>query len=441
MMKPRSIPAILIAAPKSNSGKTLVTLGLIKALRQRKLSVQPFKCGPDYIDTMHHTNISGCSSVNLDIWMSSEEHVRDLFYSKTANCDVAIVEGVMGLFDGAEKDFGSAAHISRVIDIPVVLVFDASSMAYGAAPLLYGLKNFDRSISVAGVIFNKVSGPSQQRFLRDAACDAGVNVLGFLPKDDKMAIESRHLGLLLPHESGIDQKVELMAQLIEQNVDLDEILSWRRHVEPSDHSRTKSPNLKIAIARDEAFCFHYQANIDRLAEIGEITYFSPLNDTTIPHCDLMWIPGGYPELHLQKLSSNKTIIDAIKQHSEEGKAIIAECGGMMYLGKTITDSDGNDFGMVQIFDYSTSIKQRKLHLGYRVVTTDEGIFKGHEFHHSSLTATDSCESKIPAKNARGEDLTMPIFRKGNVWSSYMHLYLGEGNKMESFLKQLNINTR
>lgn len=438
-MTHHNIPTALIAAPKSNSGKTMVTLGLIKALKNRSLRVQPFKCGPDYIDTMHHSNIAHRTSVNLDIWMSSEKHIKELFASKVKYCDVAIVEGVMGLFDGAIKDYGSAAHVARTLSTPVILVFDASAMAYSASPLLYGLKNFDRSVTIGGVIFNKVSGPSQQTFLKDAARDAGINVLGYLPKDSRLVLPSRHLGLLMPGEANPDEAVNLMAQLIEQHVNIDEILSWRCNCDVNiNNNNILDQKLKIAIAKDDAFCFFYQANLDRLAEIGEVSFFSPLNDTAIPRCDLMWIPGGYPELHLEKLAANSPMISAIKQHCQSEKAVIAECGGMMYLGRTITDIDGNNHAMAGVFDYATSIKDKKLHLGYREITTEYGVFKGHEFHHSSMVASDSNDAAHKVKNARKEELSMPIFRKGNVWSSYLHLYLGERDKMEQFLNHLNL---
>ncbi|MGV8829595.1 MAG: cobyrinate a,c-diamide synthase [Breznakibacter sp.] len=438
-MQQKSITAFLVAAPKSNSGKTLVTLGLIQALVNRGVKVQPFKCGPDYIDTQHHSHIAGLPSVNLDCWMAPEQHVSQLFAAKASISEVAIIEGAMGLFDGADKDFGSSAHMARILHTPIILVFDATAMAYGAAPLLWGLKNFDPSLTIGGVIFNKVSGPSQQHFLKQAAEDAGIRTLGFLPKDNRLALESRHLGLTLPHETPTTAAVNLMTELLEQHVDLDALLGLKQLVSESTEEPTApKKQLKIAIARDEAFSFFYQANLDRLAELGEITFFSPLHDSHFPDCDLLWIPGGYPELHLEALESNQAMHHQIRRHAQQKKAIVAECGGMMYLGQSIIDQEGSQYTMTGLFDYETSVQQMKLHLGYREIICGTNRFRGHEFHHSRITGMNETPAPYSPTNARGAEVAMPIFRRDNTWASYLHLYLGEKEKMIQFLKQLNV---
>lgn len=438
-MQQKSITAFLVAAPKSNSGKTLVTLGLIQAFVNRGVKVQPFKCGPDYIDTQHHSHIAGLPSVNLDCWMAPEEHASQLFATKASMSEVAIIEGAMGLFDGANKDFGSSAHLARILHTPIILVFDATSMAYGAAPLLWGLKNFDPSLTISGVIFNKVSGPSQLHFLEQAAEDAGIRMLGSLPKDNRLALESRHLGLTLPHETEATAAVNLMAELLEEHVDLDALLGLKQLVAESTEEPTpQKKQLKIAIARDEAFSFFYQANLDRLAELSEITFFSPLHDSHLPDCDLLWIPGGYPELHLEALANNQAILQLIRRHAQQKKAIVAECGGMMYLGQSITDQEGSPHAMTGLFDYKTSVQQMKLHLGYREIICGTNRFRGHEFHHSRITGMNETPALYPATNARGAEVAMPVFHRDNIWTSYLHLYLGEEEKMNQFLKQLNV---
>ncbi|WP_010663897.1 cobyrinate a,c-diamide synthase [Marinilabilia salmonicolor] len=464
-------PTFLIAAPKSNSGKTLITLGLIKAISDQGYCVQPFKCGPDYIDPMHHTAIAGRASYNLDLWMSSESHLKSVFYTQMKNAEVGVVEGVMGLFDGARKDEGSSAAIARLLDIPVVLVVDASSVAYSVAPLLYGFKHFDRSIRLLGVIFNKVAGASHYQFLKEAAEDSGVKALGYVPRDKALAIDDRHLGLQMPGESKEADIMKRAAELIQKHVGLSELLESDRkvqwnctksheiqvfcHSERSEASLCQqsslpqsapnnkggdfgeapfeSQNLKIAIAADKAFNFTYQANLECLKALGTLGHFSPIADENVPDADLIWLPGGYPELFSGELSKNRLMLSAIRKFAESGKAIVAECGGMMYLGKEIILKDGSSFPMAGVFDFSTSFKDMKLHLGYREVSGESFVLRGHEFHYSELINAHSTP-RYSVKTARGKEVEMPVFRHKGVWASYMHLYLGEPEQMKRFLK-------
>lgn len=464
-------PTFLIAAPKSNSGKTLITLGLIKALSDQGYCVQPFKCGPDYIDPMHHTVIAGRSSYNLDLWMSSESHIKTVFHTQMKNAEVGVVEGVMGLFDGARKDEGSSAAIARLLNIPVVFVVDASSVAYSVAPLLYGFKHFDRGIRLVGVIFNKVAGDSHYQFLKEAAENSGVKALGYVPRDKALAIDDRHLGLQMPGESKEADIVKRAAALIQKHVGLSALLeaaggAKREDTESPDfrdfcHSERsevsvcqqsslpqsapnnkcgdvgeapfESQDLKIAIASDRAFNFTYQANLDCLKSLGTLEYFSPIADENLPDADLIWLPGGYPELFAGELSKNRLMLSAIRKFAESGKAIVAECGGMMYLGKEIILKDGSLFPMAGVFGFSTSFKDMKLHLGYRKVSGEPFSLRGHEFHYSELL--NACTTpEYVVKSARGKQIEMPVFRHKGVWASYMHLYLGEPERMKRFLK-------
>lgn len=461
----------IIAAPKSNSGKTLITLGLIKALSDQGYCVQPFKCGPDYIDPMHHTAIAGRSSYNLDLWMSSESHVKTVFHTQMKDAEVGIVEGVMGLFDGARKDEGSSAAIARLLNIPVVLVVDASSVAYSVAPLLYGFKHFDRGIRLAGVIFNKVAGASHYQFLKEAAEDSGVKALGYVPRDKTLAIDDRHLGLHMPGEGKEAEIVKKTAALIKEHVLVPALLEAAGEVpgEKAKHpdslgfchsEKSEVPhcqqsflpqsapnekcgdfggalferqNLKIAIASEKAFNFTYQANLDCLKALGTVEYFSPISDENLPDADLLWLPGGYPELFAGELAQNHFLLSAIRKHAESGKAIVAECGGMMYLGKEIISKDGSSFPMAGVFDFSTSFKDMKLHLGYREVSGEAFSLRGHEFHYSELL-NEGKTSDYSVKTARGQEIEMPVFRYKRVWASYVHLYLGELKDMKRFLK-------
>ena len=419
----------------------MVTLGLMHALVNRGITVQPFKCGPDYIDPMHHTKVAEKASYNLDLWMALEEHVKAIYYKQSNNADVAIVEGVMGLFDGAKKDEGSSAAVARLLGLPVVLVVDASSMAYSVAPLLYGFKNFDNNIKLAGVIFNKVAGESHFQFLKEAAIDAGVDVLGYVPRDTRLHIESRHLGLHLPGEHKNMDIVKTAAQLIEEHVDIDLLLKLsenKAHETKYTKSCKTKGHLTIALANDEAFNFSYRANRDVLNELGEVVEFSPISDSLLPDVDLVWLPGGYPELFAKELAENKAMIAAIQNHVESGKVLIAECGGMMYLGKNIITKEGKKFAMAGILDIDTSFENMILHLGYRKLSKGDLTVCGHEFHFSSLLSRENADSDFEVKTARGKNIEMPVFRKQNCWASYMHLYLGEKEKMQQLLKELGL---
>ena len=432
--------AFLIAAPKSNSGKTMITLGLMQAFVDRGLKVQPFKCGPDYIDPMHHTKIAGQPSYNLDMWMADKNHVQEIFNQNASSSKVSIAEGVMGLFDGAQKDVGSSAAVARLLDLPVILVVDASSTAYSVAPLLYGFKNFDKSINLAGVIFNKVAGESHFQFLKEAAIDAEVPVLGYMPRDQRLAIESRHLGLHLPGENQNREIVDVAADLLEKHVDIDLLMEiTKKKIQSSTNQNIDvKKRLKIALAYDEAFNFSYQANRDVLAELGELLEFSPLNDEELPQADLIWLPGGYPELFADKLSSNVKMKQTIANYINDGKALIAECGGMMYLGKNIITKEGETYSMTGVFDFDTSFENMKLHLGYRDLNGCDINIKGHEFHYSNLIGEEKASTAYKAKTARGLDVEMPVFRKKNCWASYMHLYLGERVRILELLKELGL---
>jgi cobyrinic acid a,c-diamide synthase len=433
--------AFLIAAPSSSSGKTTVTLGLMQAMVNRNFKVQPFKCGPDYIDPMYHTAIAGRPSYNLDCWMAGNDHVTELFHSQVNSADISIIEGVMGLFDGAVKSEGSAAELSKLLDIPVVLVMDAKAMAYSAAPILHGFRNFDAKVKVAGVIFNKVSGPSHYQYLKDAALDAGVEPLGYMPKDESLVMPSRHLGLTLPDENPTLQLAQKAAQMMEANIDLDKLLQLSTYQQNSIQQKSiKKGNLNIAISRDEAFCFMYQANIDALAKLGDITFFSPLHDTILPPADLVWIPGGYPELFAREISANRLMLAAIAQHSDDGKALIAECGGFMLLGRQLHQNN-EQFPMAHVFDYDTTLENMKLTLGYRQLLIDGQCFKGHEFHYSQLIDNHQPPTGHRVINAHQKEVQMPVFHQQKTFASYLHLYLGEDEKMASFLRQLNLNIK
>lgn len=406
----------LIAAPGSNSGKTTITLGLLRLLHKRGFRVQPFKCGPDYIDTKHHSLAATSNSINLDTFMMSTTHVQSLYnkYSK----DINIVEGVMGLFDGADRMKGSSAEIAMLLELPVILVINAKAMAYSAAPLLYGFKHFNPAVNIAGVIFNFVNTASHYQFLKEACEDVGLKALGYVPVNDRLKIPSRHLGLVLPSDNDYDS----IAEHISKTVDVAKLLEIttaqnRDVVVKEDISPTGT--LRIAVAKDEAFNFTYYENIEVLKRMGRVQFFSPIHDMILPETDLLYLAGGYPELHLDALAANTTMKAAVLDYCNKGGKVIAECGGMMYLGKAI-----DHHPMVGFLDLTTSMENAKLTLGYRTVNE----LKGHEFHYSTCEAGSEIPQVAEVYNAKGIKVNTPIYRQNKVLASYIHFYWGDQSK-------------
>lgn len=443
MNSPKS--SFLISAPSSNSGKTTVTLALLRALRDRGLGVQPFKCGPDYIDTIHHTTAAGRPGLNLDTFMASDAHTRAVYAHYASRADVSVTEGVMGLFDGADKMKGSSAEIAALLDIPVILVINAQSMAYSAAPVIYGLKNFYPGIRVAGAIFNFVNTESHYRFLQDACTDAGVEALGYLPKNEELHIPSRHLGLHISAETDYGQIIRRLAEIIPRTVNLDrlleitsvgcalenaDVISQHNHLAKTNN---KSQNLRITVANDEAFSFLYHQNVECLRAFGEVQWFSPLNDDALPETDLLYLPGGYPELFASQLSGNQTMLDSIRRYCENGGLAYAECGGLMYLGREITDSNGSASKMAGVLDLVTTLQSPKMTLGYRVMNWDGLEIKGHEFHYSSLKEQFVQAPLAQMTNARGIPVDTQLIRQYNTFATYTHFYWAD---KPEFIQQL-----
>lgn len=432
-------PQFIIAAPTSNAGKTTVTLGLLKAFQKRGLFPQSFKCGPDYIDPKFHEVASGQQGINLDLFMMSEEHILETYAEYTQNTEVACVEGVMGLFDGARKDEGSTAALAKKLQLPVVLVVDAKAVAYSVAPLLYGFKNFDSEIEIAGVIFNRVNTESHYQFLVEACEDVGVQPLGYLPFIPDAEIPSRHLGLSIDQLSTYEAYIEKYARALEAHINIEELLvkTTRTAPIPIEKDTNRSKTLKIAIAQDEAFNFTYPQTIKSWEQIGTVTYFSPLKDKVLPQADLVYLPGGYPELYIHQLAANESMLSSIKSFVElEGK-VIAECGGMMYLGKSMVSKEGVESKMTNVFPYVTTMQEMKLHLGYRTFEYQEIQLKGHEFHYSSITQDENVAHIGKIKTARNKEITTKIYRYKNVLASYVHFYLGTPKAIDQFLKLIS----
>lgn len=424
-------PQLLIGAPHSGSGKTTFTLGLLRALRNRNMKVQPFKCGPDYIDTKYHGIAAGSPSVNLDLFMASKGHVKKLYGRYTSEADVSVVEGVMGLFDGAVKMKGSSAEVAETLGLKVLLIVNAKAVAYSVAPLIYGFKNFYKGVDIAGVVFNFVSSESHYSFLKDACVDVGVECLGYIPKSTDLEIPSRHLGLSIDSMEQYDKFADGVAETIERTVDIDAILDIYNTEAPKNddvfEEREVNTQLKIAVARDEAFNFIYHENISILEAMGNVVFFSPLNDIELPEADLVYLAGGYPELYLDKLSENYSMKQSIVEYCRRGGKMLAECGGMMYLCNNIISKDGKVYPMCGIFNQDTSMERMKLHLGYRRIVLNGNELKGHEFHYSQIVNNSMHTSVGEIYSARGKKLDTKIFRKDNTIASYIHFYWGEAD--------------
>ena len=412
----------MIAAPTSGSGKTTIARGLMQWFTQNGYRVQPFKCGPDYIDTKFHTAVCGHPSVNLDTFMTTPAHVRALFAHYGTDADICIVEGMMGLYDGYDRELGSSYDIARVLDIPVILVVDAKSAAYSMAALLSGFIHFRGDVRIAGIIFNKVGSQRHFNMLREVCDELHVKCLGYLPKSPDLEQNSRYLGLDFSQLPESDQ----LTALLEENIDLPSLKSLTTTLLDEVESKTRNCEFrhletKTLIARNhESFSFIYQETLD---QFGDVIFFDPEKDVpTFDGIDLLYLPGGYPEKHLEALVANQACLHAIKKFAEDGGRIVAECGGMMYLCQAIITDDGS-YPMCGVLPYSITARKadRKLSLGYRQFTLDGKTYRGHEFHYTQFIG-DTPESITQVYNAKGEPVPTPVFRYHNVLASYTHLY-------------------
>ncbi len=345
---------------------------------------------------------------------------------------------MMGLFDGYQKMQGSSAGIARLLNIPVVLVVSARSIGYSVAPLIYGFKHFDPAVKIAGVVFNQVSSPSHFACLRNACADAGVECLGYLPAAEELKMPSRHLGLTLTVKRSINTLIEQAAELVEKHVDLDKLLSICHRVFPCRYilpyssetgveSFTPSvKKMKIAIARDPAFNFVYRENIDRLSVLGSITYFSPVYGSDLPDADLVYLPGGYPELFARQLHRRKKLMEALRTYAEGGGKILAECGGMMFLTRSLTARQGGTaYTMTGVLPLDCTMVGARLHLGYRLMEYKGMEFRGYEFHYSNVVVPEAMPSVANQFTPKGMEVSTPLYRYKNVIAGYTHLYWGE----------------
>lgn len=433
---------LIIAAPSSGSGKTLLTLGLLRRLRDMGVDVVSAKVGPDYIDPAYHAAASDRPCRNLDPWAMRETSLAELAGNLAASADDIICEGVMGLFDGAtsadDKSDGSTAALAEITGWPVVLVVDAAKQAHSAAVIVKGFATHRKNVDIAGVIFNRVGSDRHAAILKNALAKICPDIpcLGTLPRSEALSLPSRHLGLLQAREHpDLERFLNLAADFVDRHVDISKL---RRAMRPwSVRPKTRAPMLipplgqRIAIARDDAFAFCYPAVVEAWRDAGaEIKFFSPLtNQAPDADADAIYLPGGYPELHAARLSANWTFLEGLQQAADRNTAILGECGGYMVLGAGIVDKDGRRHPMADLLPLETSFHQRKLHLGYRRVTLAKSgalggartRFRGHEFHFATVLEEGPGIPLFRASDAEGNDIGDVGLADRRVMGSFVHL--------------------
>jgi cobyrinic acid a,c-diamide synthase len=425
----------IIAAPASGSGKTVLTLGLLRALSRQHPRIGAFKVGPDYIDPAFHAAAIGRPSFNVDLWAMRPGTVAQILRRLGDECDLIVGEGVMGLFDGAADGAGSTADVAALTGLPVILVVDVRGQAASVAALLRGFMSHRADVQIAGVIFNRVGGPAHESILRQAAAPLGLPVLGAVPREPAFALPDRHLGLVQAAEhGGLEAFIGGAARRLEQSVQLDQLTELAAPVRMAGDGSAAAalPPLgqRIAVASDIAFSFAYPALLTGWRQQGAaLSFFSPLADEA-PAADAnaVYLPGGYPELHGGRLAAAEHFKSGLRVAAARGATIFGECGGYMAIGESLTDADGQTHAMAGLLPLATSFAERRLHLGYRqvAVKADCAIgaagrsFRGHEFHYATILREEG-DTLFEAENARGESVGPMGLRHGRALGSFCHL--------------------
>jgi cobyrinic acid a,c-diamide synthase len=419
-------------------GKTTITAGLMAILRQHGFSVQPFKCGPDFIDPGHHARVCGRPSHNLDTWLLSPDRNKEVFAEACEGADVAIVEGMMGLFDGVRGrgEEGSSAEIIKLVGSPVILVVDASSAARSVAAIVHGFRTFDPNLRLAGVILNRVAGAGHARLLSEAVRELDPLLpVGWIPTDEQIELKERHLGLQTAIErSWTEGAIERLVSLVEAGVPVNEMLNNCTISLPAHHREADVPVsvlARIGVARDRAFCFYYEAALGELRRQGaELVEFSPLSDSRLPdNLDGLYFGGGYPELYAEILSSNRALITDLRNFAQTGHPIYGECGGLMFLGRQLVTRDGKQWPMADLLPLTVEMTERLVHFGYvEIRFLEDGLaekntcLRGHSFHYSRIQEEDRVEKRAVAHYSLSGEDQAEGFTCGNVFASYIHLH-------------------
>lgn len=422
--------AVVIAAPASGSGKTMVTLALLRALRLRGMAVASAKIGPDYIDPRFHEAAMGRECCNLDGWAMDAAALAGLVAETGADAALTLIEGVMGLFDGPEEGRGSTADVAEDLRLPVVLVVDCSHQAQSIAALVQGFRAHRPHLDVPAVILNRVAGARHADILRKALAPSGITVLGAVPRDATLTLPSRHLGLVQASEHrDLESFLERAAASIATHVDLERFLALAKPLPAAPLASFLPPlGQHMSIARDEAFAFLYPHLLQGWRRQGaELSFFSPLADAPpSADADAVYLPGGYPELHAERLSKAENFLSGLRKAADRNQLIYGECGGYMVLGGSLIDGDGHEHKMAGLLPVVTSFARRKLHLGYRRLQHDGAlpfppVLKGHEFHYSTIASQDEGSPLFQARDASARDLGFMGLRRNRVMGSYAHV--------------------
>ena len=446
---------IMIASPSSGSGKTSITIALLNVLKKRGLNIVSFKTGPDYIDPLFHKNVLGVKSHNLDTFFTGKEKTLELFNEASDGADIAVMEGVMGLYDGLGGVLmeGSSYDLAAVTDTPVILIVNAKGMGKSVAALIKGFLSYDDKKLIKGVILNRTSKSFYSTIKEEIEKELGIRVLGFMPDKKEVSLSSRHLGLVTPDEvESINEIIDILSKELEENVDVDAVLKVAGEapdetlgvatgvasVEASGENVVLTTNIGasnkpvIAISKDEAFCFLYEENVNELKKAGaEIKYFSPLHDERLPEiADAVILTGGYPEEYLKMLCENESMMRSLKEAADKGMPVVAECGGFMYLHKIIKDKDGSEYKGVGIIDGECYYTGHLVRFGYVEIKEKKfnflesnGMIKGHEFHYydSTYNGDDCIITKAYSKKSYDA-----VIDKDNMWAGFPHLYYPSG---------------
>ncbi|RFU64523.1 cobyrinate a,c-diamide synthase [Peribacillus saganii] len=430
---------IVIAGTGSGVGKTTVTLAIMSALKQRGLSVQGFKCGPDYIDPSYHTAVTGRPSRNLDSWMADTDSVLEIFHRGSSTADISVIEGVMGFFDGKDpaSNIGTTADISVITKSPVILIVNCSSMARSAAAIVKGFQVFSAAPNIVGVIANRVGSEGHYKIVKTAIeQECGIPVIGYLKREQDIEIPERHLGLIPSIERGeLNGFFDRLGSLLEETVDLDLLLKLSEAASLNKPSKSIFPEaqgtkVRLAIAKDQAFNFYYQENLELLQSYGgELVFFSPLHGEVLPN-DIqgLYLGGGFPEEYAAELADQQEVNQSIKEAILKGLPTLAECGGYMYLTESISTTENENYSMIGIIPGRVKMQSRLAALGYRTIKgqqenyllMDGEVAKGHEFHYSKYEASEESPFAYETKGMRGNK--KEGYTKHNLIAGYTHLY-------------------
>jgi len=440
------IPRLVITGSTSGVGKTSITCAIIYGLKKRGYSVQPFKVGPDYIDPSYLSSISKTETKNLDVWLMGKNELIQSF-TKNSKSDISIIEGVMGYYDGfgGKTNLASTHHVATLLNCPTILILDASKTSRSIAATALGFTKFHKNSRISGIILNKIGSKKHENLCRGALSNLKIPIIGIIPKNSTINLESRHLGLIpVKEEKNLHEKIKKISKEISDHLDfslIEKICKNTSSLNSAKSSKAKKPRVTVAIAFDSSFNFYYHDNIQALRREGaKIKFFSPINDKKVPACDSIYIGGGFPEILGKKLSQNTSMKKSIKQAAENGIPIYAECGGLMYLTNSIKHNN-HKYKMVGLFDAETEMT-KKMILNYtegrissNCIISSPRNFRAHEFHYSKITDI-SRDAKFLYDLKIGEGISShkDALAEYNVLASYCHLYFDSGKFAANLIK-------